>query len=123
MLNRWDIKIERGLCAKVHCIRGGHITGIIGAVWRQQGLGWRVDIGAATYGIDDVMQTWPVRLIRTRIEVPSPRNGRPGYRWTTGYYVVGPDCHRQFPPLNRKEAYESARQQWPGCHIAVQEDC
>jgi hypothetical protein len=60
-----------------------------------------------------------VTLERTRIEVGAPRCGRPGYRWTTGYYIVGPDGVRQHPPVQRREAYASARQQWPKCKITI----
>jgi hypothetical protein len=44
------------------------------------------------------------RLTPCRIEVPAPRNGRPGYRWTTGYLVDG-----TYPPVMRREAYQAAR--------------
>lgn len=48
-------------------------------------------------------------LRRTRIEVGAQRNGRPSYRWTTGYFVRigdGPEMH---PPVRRREAYQMAR--------------
>jgi hypothetical protein len=59
-----------------------------------------------------------VVLERTRIEVGT---GRPGYRWTTGYYVIGPNGVKQYPPLRRREAYAAARQQWPDCKVTIKE--
>lgn len=46
-----------------------------------------------------------VTLTRTRIEVGAPRNGKPGYRWATGYIVNG-----EYPPVLRPEAYNRARE-------------
>lgn len=51
-----------------------------------------------------------VLLIRERIEVGAPRNGKPGYRWTNGYYVVDKDGGKIYPPVIRREAYDLARQ-------------
>jgi hypothetical protein len=52
-----------------------------------------------------------VTLRRTQIEVPAPRNGWPGYRWTTGYYVVDPNTGNEIhPPIGRFEAYRMARE-------------
>lgn len=48
-------------------------------------------------------------LRRTRIEVGAPRNGRPGYRWTTGYFVRIGDGSEMHPPALRREAYQIAR--------------
>lgn len=51
-----------------------------------------------------------VTLRRTRIEVGAPRNGKPGYRWTTGYYVTDPKTGNEIhPPVRRAEAYGLAR--------------
>ena len=46
-----------------------------------------------------------VLFIREQIEVGALRNGRPGYRWTTGYYVCDPQRGKIFPPVILKEAY------------------
>lgn len=48
-------------------------------------------------------------LRRTRIEVGAPRNWRPGYRWTTGYFVRIGDGQELHPPVQRREAYQIAR--------------
>jgi len=44
-------------------------------------------------------------LVNTRMEVPSPRNGRPAYRWVDGCYVVRPDGTKEFPPVRIREAW------------------
>ena len=44
-------------------------------------------------------------LVNTRMEVPSPRNGRPSYRWVDGCYVVRPDGTKEFPPVRIREAW------------------
>lgn len=65
-----------------------------------------------------------VILIREQIEVPTVRNGRPGYRWTTGYYVCDPAkgkplCSAKiYPPVIRREAYALARELF-GANIKV----
>lgn len=51
-----------------------------------------------------------VTLLRERIEVPALRRGRPGYRWTQGYYVVDPRNGAIHTPVIRKEAYALARE-------------
>ncbi len=117
-----NVDIRRGMIAEVRTVSGRTVVGMIDAVWKQSMLGWRIDIGADTYGIDDVLRTWPVRLLRTRIEVGSLSRGKRGYRWTVGYYVVGPNSLKQYPPLSRNAAYYSARAQWPHCVIAVKDD-
>jgi hypothetical protein len=50
-------------------------------------------------------------LRQVRIEVGAPRNGRPGYRWTAGYYVRNPlTGFEEAPPLRRAEAYARVRE-------------
>ncbi len=44
-------------------------------------------------------------LVNTRMEVPSPRNGRPSYRWVDACYVVRPDGTKEFPPVRIREAW------------------
>lgn len=52
-----------------------------------------------------------VTLQRTHIEVPTTtKQGRPAYRWATGYYVIRPDGVKEYPPTKRKEAYIRARE-------------
>ena len=51
-----------------------------------------------------------VVLLRERIEVPHVRNGRPGYRWTEGYYVVDHLRGTIHTPVRRNEAFDLARQ-------------
>lgn len=52
-------------------------------------------------------------LISTQIEVGT---GRPGYRWTNGYFVTNPKPGQTpadakiYPPVVRKEAYALARE-------------
>jgi hypothetical protein len=48
-------------------------------------------------------------LRRMPLEVPAPRNGRPGYRWAQGYVVQVGDGPEMFPPVLRREAYRVAR--------------
>jgi hypothetical protein len=52
-----------------------------------------------------------------RIEVPAPRAGRPGYRWTNGYYVAVNGEFEAHPPVSRHEAYAMARE--AGCKLIV----
>lgn len=57
-----------------------------------------------------------VWLLRERIEVPCVRDGRPGYRWTNGYYVCDPakgqplGLAKIYPPVIRSEAFALARE-------------
>jgi hypothetical protein len=44
-----------------------------------------------------------VEFESTRFEVPSPRNGRPCYRWVEGVYVVL-DGKKIYPPMRIREA-------------------
>jgi len=46
-----------------------------------------------------------VRLKPMRREVGSPRNGKPGYKWASGYAVNG-----EYPPIDRNAAYARARE-------------
>lgn len=47
-----------------------------------------------------------------RIEIPAPRNGRPGYRWVQGWIVCYAE-HRTSIPMRHKEARnEYARAVW-----------
>jgi hypothetical protein len=39
----------------------------------------------------------------TRIEIPSPRNGRPSYRWVDALYVIV-DGKKLYPPMRIREA-------------------
>lgn len=39
----------------------------------------------------------------TQFEVPSPRKGRPGYRWVEGVYVIL-DGKKIYPPMRIREA-------------------
>lgn len=55
---------------------------------------------------------------KMRMEVPAPRNGKPGYRWTTGYIVNG-----EYPPVLRSEAYQRAREIGGAkCKIEIKEN-
>jgi hypothetical protein len=69
-------------------------------------------------------QTQTVKLVLTRIEIGALRNGKPGYRWTTGYYVCDPVTgQREYPPVRRTEAYARARELGgAGCRIEVRDD-
>lgn len=54
-----------------------------------------------------------VTLRRTRIEVGAPRNGKPSYRWTTGYYVTDPNTGNEIhPPVRRAEACTTSPGRW-----------
>lgn len=66
-----------------------------------------------------------VTLVRERIEVPAPirRAGRviPAYRWTEGFYVCNPaNGARLYPPVVRHEAFDLARQLYPGCRVVIE---
>ncbi len=43
-----------------------------------------------------------------RFEVPTQRNGRPGYKWVDGLYVVVNGA-KQYPPMRIREAKAFAR--------------
>lgn len=101
---------------------------------REGGTAWglpnETSFSIQTATIQDEAPTRPtierqtVKLIQTRIEVGAPRNGKPGYRWTTGYYVVNPETERrEHPPIRRKEAYARARELGgKGCRIELRQD-
>jgi hypothetical protein len=44
------------------------------------------------------------RLEAMPVEVASPRNGRPAYRWAMRYVLVQPDGSQVFPPMTKREA-------------------
>ena len=67
-----------------------------------------------------------VTLLREQIEVGFTRNGRPGYRWTQGYYVCDPakgeplGNAKIYPPMIRREAYAFAREiGGAGCKVVI----
>jgi hypothetical protein len=61
-----------------------------------------------------------VTMHPVEIEVPCTRNGRPSYRWTTGYTVINPKTGAAiYPPVVRREAYALARELAPGCRVEI----
>lgn len=54
-------------------------------------------------------ETKQASLIPMLVEVGSPRNGRPAYRWTTRYVLVQPDGAQVFPPMTKREAVATCK--------------
>lgn len=53
---------------------------------------------------------WLVHCRPMRIELPAPRDGRPGYRWAQGYVMTDPtNGNEVYPPVRRHELYDLAR--------------